>query len=59
MDITFCTQSDCKIIDCERHVNKLPKDCKNVSFADFAPTCKKYLRSMVKEIQGEIELRNK
>ena len=52
-DITYCT-SGCPFKDCERHESKIAEAARNgqkyVSIADFAPVCRRYIASLVKEV---------
>lgn len=53
-DITYCSFVACPLVDCERHLNSLRQEPFQrpvmVSIADFAPTCRDYIRSVVDEV---------
>lgn len=55
-DITYCI-SECPFEDCERHqskISKLEMDSKRcVRIADFAPTCRRYIASVVEEVSKD------
>ena len=55
-DIAYCI-SDCPFKDCERHESKIAEEARNgrryVSIADFAPTCRRYIASVVEEVRND------
>ena len=55
-DITYCA-SYCPFKDCERHKSKISKAAREgkeyVSIADFAPTCRRYIASVVEEVRKD------
>ena len=55
-DITYCT-SYCPFKDCERHHSKILEAARKgvgyVSIADFAPTCRRYIASVVEEVSKD------
>lgn len=49
-DITYCSNVNCPFEDCERHLRRLPDDAYSkqmVSIANFAGTCRDYIRHLV------------
>lgn len=53
-DITYCTNTDCPLKECERHPTKVSKACIDgkgyVSVADFGRTCRDYLHYLLEEV---------
>lgn len=53
-DITYCAYADCPLKDCERHLTRLDDRvgarADGFSIADFAPTCRDYIRHVVEEV---------
>lgn len=51
LDITYCSNTDCKNKECDRHpslLDGLPKGTM-VSMAYFGGTCREYIRNLVQE----------
>lgn len=56
-DITYCAYAGCPLKDCERHLNRLHDADRTArdgfSFADFAPTCRRYIGFVVEEVSSD------
>lgn len=60
-DMTYCT-AKCSYTKCERHGSKIAELAKHgqkyVSIADFAPTCRTYIASVLEEVEKNERKKN-
>lgn len=49
-DITYCTFGSCPLRHCERHPSRIPRPNFRVTVADFAPTCRMYMKYVLREV---------
>lgn len=53
-DITYCSNGNCPIESCERHLRQLQDDAYSnhyVSIANFEGRCKRYAEFLVEEVK--------
>lgn len=57
-DITYCTCSECPL-ECDNHINNIPKGETHASFAELYRICKPYIRLLLNEVMEENKMPGK